>query len=111
MLAGAPVLVLMTFGDLAEARRVSEVLVGEQLAACINLLPTVESIYRWKGKVELAQEVGAIVKTTGSCLAELERRYKTLHSYETPEFLVLPVEGGSSEYLNWLKQSVAGKGV
>jgi len=101
----------MTFADLAEARRVSEALVGEQLAACINLLPGVESIYRWKGKVELAQEVGAVVKTTEGCLAALESRYKALHSYETPEFLVLPVEGGSLEYLNWLNQSVVGKSV
>lgn len=109
MAAGAPVLVLITFVDLDQARRVSEALVAEQLAACINLFPGVESIYHWKGRVERAQEVGAVVKTVQSCLGRLEERYKALHSYETPEFLVLPVQGGSVEYLSWLSQSVAGE--
>ena len=105
--AGSPVLVLVTFADLEQARRVSEALVEEHLAACINLLPGVESVYHWKGKVEHAQEVGAVVKTVQACLGRLEERYKALHSYETPEFLVLTVQGGSAEYLSWLGQSVA----
>lgn len=101
------VVVLVTFSSLEEARVIAEQLVSERLAACVNVIPQVESIYRWKGAVERAQEAAGIIKTGRSRLDDLEQRYKELHSYEVPEFLVLSVASGSSGYLEWLAASVS----
>ena len=102
-----PVVVLVTFPSLEVARRISSALVGEGLAACVNLLPGAESVYRWEGKVEVASEVVGLVKTTGARVAELERRYLSLHPYEVAEFLTLGAVNGSHAYLDWLSGSVA----
>ena len=104
--ASAAVIVMVTFGDIDEARRIAAILVEERLVACVNLLPNVESIYRWKGSVESAKETCGILKTTRDRVTDLESRYRSLHSYETPEFLVFRVDGGSSGYLAWLAESV-----
>jgi len=80
--------------------------VEKKLAACANILPGVESIYRWKGKVERAREVLMVMKTTVMRLRELEREVKRLHSYDVPEFIALPVTEGSTKYLSWLNESV-----
>ena len=106
MEGGAAVIVMVTFGNIDEARRIAAILVEERLVACVNLLPNVESIYRWKGSVESAQETCGILKTTQERVAALESRYRSLHSYETPEFLILRAEGGESGYLAWLAESV-----
>lgn len=103
---GAAVIVMVTFGDIDEARRIAAILLEERLVACVNLLPKIESIYRWKGSVESAEETCGILKTTRDRLTDLESRYLSLHSYETPEFLVLRVDGGSSGYLSWLAGNV-----
>lgn len=103
----APVIVLVNFSSIEEARFFSEAAVAEHLAACVNLFPGVESIYRWNNAVERSQEVSGVVKTTEARLEELEKRYRELHSYEVPEFLVIPVMGGGADYLNWLTDSVA----
>jgi periplasmic divalent cation tolerance protein len=102
-----PVVVLVTFPSMEVARNVSNTLVGEGMAACVNLLPGGESVYRWKGKVEVTNEVVALVKTTRSSLEGLERLYTRLHPYEVPEFLVLDAVNGSQAYLEWLLGSVA----
>jgi len=81
--------------------------VEKRLAACANIVPSVESIYRWKEKVERAREVLVIIKTNANRLAELEREVKRLHSYDVPEFLVLPIVAGSRSYLAWLQESTA----
>jgi len=99
-------LILTTAPNRAEARRMTWTLIEERLAACVTFLPGAESIYRWKGQLETADEVVLLLKTTEEHVAALEKRLKELHSYETPEFLVLKVEGGSEEYLAWLKSSV-----
>jgi periplasmic divalent cation tolerance protein len=99
-------IVLVTCGSLAEARRIARSAVEKKLAACANILQGVDSIYRWKGKVERAREVLVVMKTTAARLRELEREVKRRHSYELPEFVVLPLVAGSREYLAWVGESV-----
>jgi periplasmic divalent cation tolerance protein len=98
--------VLVTCGSMAEARRIAQSGVEKKLAACANILTGVNSIYRWKGKVERAREVLVVMKTTAARLRELEREVKRRHSYELPEFVVLPLVAGSREYLAWVGESV-----
>jgi periplasmic divalent cation tolerance protein len=99
-------IVLVTCASITEARRLGRSVVENRLAACANILSKVESIYRWKGKVERAKEVLVIMKTSAKRVKELESEVKRSHSYEVPEFIVLPVVAGSREYLNWVGESV-----
>jgi periplasmic divalent cation tolerance protein len=101
-------IVLTTAANQEEARRLGRALVEERLAACATLIPGVESIYRWKGEVESSGETVLLLKTGADELAALEARLHELHSYETPEFLVLEVAAGSQGYLRWLMESLAG---
>lgn len=87
----------------------AEAVVSERLAACVNLVRGIESIYRWEGKVARDSEVLLIIKTTRERYEELERRVKELHSYATPEVIAFGIERGSKEYLDWLRESVAGE--
>jgi periplasmic divalent cation tolerance protein len=81
--------------------------VQTRLAACVNIISgPIESIYRWKGKVEKARERLLVIKTSANRLKRLEREVRRLHSYETPEFLVMVVAGGSKAYLSWLNESL-----
>jgi periplasmic divalent cation tolerance protein len=99
--------VLVTCGSIIEARRIAGKLVRKRLAACVNIvLGPVQSIYRWKGKVQTAREVLMVIKTTTKRLPELEVEVKRLHSYDVPEFVTLAVDSGSREYLAWLQDSV-----
>ena len=82
-------------------------LVEERLAACVNIISHVQSIYRWQGKVESAAEVLLLIKTSVDKLETIEAAVRRLHSYDVPEFLVLPVEGGSKAYMGWLHESLA----
>ena len=100
-----PLLVLSTAEKLAEAEQIAQVLVGERLAACVNLLPQIDSRYWWEGKIQSGQEVLMLIKTTSARLPALTRRIKALHSYTTPEVIALPIVGGSADYLNWLTSS------
>ncbi len=95
-------IVLATCASVAEARRIGRSAVEKKLAACANIVTGVESIYRWKGKVERAREVLVVIKTTAPRLPDLEREVNRLHSYDVPEFIVLPVVAGSREYLKWV---------
>lgn len=81
-------------------------LVESKLAACVNVLPSVQSIYRWQGEVETAQEILLLIKTTSDRFPELQRRIIHLHSYETPEIIALPVSMVSDKYLAWIQESV-----
>jgi periplasmic divalent cation tolerance protein len=101
-------IVLTTTGTAEEAERLARTLVDERLAACATLIPGAVSIYRWQGEVESASETMLLIKTSIELLATLESRLNELHSYEAPEFLVLPVESGSNTYLNWLKANLRG---
>ncbi|MDH4408764.1 MAG: divalent-cation tolerance protein CutA [Verrucomicrobiales bacterium] len=104
------VICLTTFPDSEKARQIGTVWVESQLAACVNLLAGAESIYRWEGNTERSAEVLAIVKTTRGRLPELEASLHELHPYELPEFLILSPEGGSSEYLVWVRGGVVDDG-
>jgi periplasmic divalent cation tolerance protein len=88
-----------------DAAALAQALVEEKLAACVNILPAMQSVYRWKGAVERAEERQLVIKTTGSRLSALEARIRALHPYDVPEFLVLPVHSGSDDYLSWLSDS------
>jgi len=103
-----PLLVLSTFPDAKTAREITRTLVDERLVACGNLLPGVESIYRWKGAVESAAEVMAIYKTTRSAYPALEERLKSLHPYEVPELVALTPSGGWPPYLAWIVENTRG---
>ena len=98
-------IVLVTCASITEARRIGRSAVEKNLAACANVVPGVESIYQWKGKVERAREVLVMMKTSVRRLRELEREVKRMHSYEVPEFVVLPIIAGSREYLKWIVES------
>lgn len=99
-------IVLTTAANPEEARHLGRTLVEERLAACATLIPAVESIYHWEGAVESARETMLLLKTEEGQLAALEVRLHELHSYQTPEFLVLPVESGSASYLEWMRASL-----
>jgi periplasmic divalent cation tolerance protein len=96
---------LITCASITEARRIGRSAVEKRLAACANIVPGVESIYWWKGKVERAREVLVVMKTTAARMAALEKEVKRIHSYEVPEFIVLPIVAGSREYLRWIGES------
>jgi periplasmic divalent cation tolerance protein len=98
-------IVLVTCPSIAEARRIGRRVVEKKLAACANIVTGVESIYRWKGKVERAREVLVVMKTSAGRLRELEREVKRMHSYEVPEFVAVPIAAGSREYLKWIREN------
>lgn len=99
-------IVLTTAASLEEADRLGRALVEERLAACATLLPTLHSIYHWKGQIETSAETMLMLKSSVEQLPALETRLHELHSYQTPEFLVLEVQAGSERYLNWLHASL-----
>ena len=99
--------VLVTCGSRAEAQRIAHEIVSRRLAACANLVETaVQSVYRWKGKVEKAREFLLLIKTSAARLAALEAEVKHVHSYDVPEFIALPIVAGSPAYLRWLADCV-----
>ncbi len=96
--------IYITARDEEEARRIGHTLVEEKLAACINFFP-IQSIYRWKGEIEEAQEVAAIAKTRAELVDQVIQRVKQLHSYEVPCVVSWIIEKGNSDYLLWIKES------
>jgi len=104
-------MVFVTCGSLAEARKIARAVVEVKLAACVNIhTAPVESIYRWKGKVEKAREFLLLMKTSQARLKALEREVKRLHSYETPEFIAVAVSEGEKNYLKWIESSFGTEG-
>jgi periplasmic divalent cation tolerance protein len=102
-----PRVALATAPDAEIAARIAHALVGERLAACANLVPQVRSIYRWQGRVEDDTEVLLVIKTRADRVAALADRLRSLHPYETPELVVLPVVGGLAPYLAWIGAETA----
>jgi len=100
------IVVLMTAANAAEAARLAETLVGAQLAACVQILPPMSSVFRWNGTIQWQKEVLLIAKTERSRFEEVEREVRALHSYETPEIIALPITASSAPYLKWLSASV-----
>lgn len=97
--------VLTTAGSQEEARKIANALVERRLAACVNIVPHVESIYRWQGKIETAEEWLLLIKTQAELFDRLRNAVKELHSYDLPECLMLEVADGSPEYLNWIAEN------
>jgi len=98
-------IVLVTAPDLKTARRLADAALQARLIACANLVPRIESHYRWEGRIERGSEVLLILKTRRKCLAKLEKLIMAEHPYDTPEFIVMRLEGGNRRYLYWLDTS------
>ena len=98
--------VLSTAGSEDEARKIAHHLVENQIAACVNIVPAIESIYRWQGKVESAREWLLLIKTTADKFPAVRDAIRQLHSYDLPECIAIEIEGGSREYLEWIGESV-----
>ena len=101
-----PIVVFMTAANGEEATRLADLLIGAHLAACVQILPEMESVYRWEGKIERQSEILILAKTTVAKFPDLEREVRVLHSYETPEIVAVPIVAGSTPYLKWLAESL-----
>ncbi len=99
-------IVLCTAGSEDEARKIARHLVEHRLAACVNIIPHIESIYRWKDKMESSEEWLMLIKTTADEFSAVRAAIQELHSYELPECIAVSIEEGSSEYLQWLESSM-----
>ena len=102
----APVIVLSAVGAQPDAERIARALVEERLAACVNVVPGVVSVYRWKGVVERENELMLVIKTMAQQVDALKARLLELHPYELPEVVVIPIGGGHGAYLAWLAEQV-----
>jgi len=100
-------IVLSTAGSEDEARKIARHLVENQLAACVNIVPQIQSVYRWQGKVESAREWLLLIKTTADKFDDVRDAIRALHSYDLPECIAVAIEDGSTEYLEWIGESVA----
>ena len=99
-------IVLSTAGSEEEARKIAHHLVEQRLAACVNIIPRIESFYRWEGKVESNREYLLLIKTSSTMYPQVRDAILELHSYELPECVEIAVEDGSSEYLQWVEESL-----
>ncbi len=101
------IVIYVTAGSAQEAEQVAQTLVGEKLAACVNRIKSVRSVYRWQGQVEQSDEELLIIKTRKELFNAVEKRVRELHSYSVPEIIALPIIAGSAAYLGWLRDQVA----
>lgn len=99
-------LVLTTASSTEESKKIARALVESRLAACVNIIPKIESVYRWEGKVEEAQEYLLLIKTTAEAFPSVQEKIQQLHSYAVPECIALAVEEGSETYLKWIDKCV-----
>ena len=96
------IIALITAGSEEEAHKIAELLIRERKAACVNIVPAVDSLFWWEGEIESARESLLLVKTKASLFPEIVEMVKGVHSYEVPEIIALPIIAGSEDYLNWL---------
>ena len=106
--ASEPIVVLLTAADGAEATRIAELLVNKKLAACVQILPEIESVYRWDGEVQRDREILILAKTTAAQFDDLEKAVREIHSYDTPEIVAVPMSHVSEPYRAWLLDNVGG---
>jgi periplasmic divalent cation tolerance protein len=99
-------IVLTTAGSAGEAERIASALVEAQLAACVNIVSSMTSVYRWKGSVHKEQEWLLLIKTTASAFENVSKKIRELHSYDLPECIEIPIEAGGAEYLDWITKNV-----
>ncbi len=104
------IVILSTIDSAELGRRIASALVSEGLAACVNIIPGVRSVYRWQGKICDEEELLLVIKTTGGRFEDIRRRIRDLHSYQVPEIIALPISTGDSVYLQWLREQVSGGG-
>ena len=104
------IVIFVTTSTEEEARRIAELLVGQRKAACVNIVPKVDSLFWWQGKLDSAQESLLIIKTKASLLPDVISLVKGVHSYEVPEIIALPIIGGNEDYLKWIRSEVSGGG-
>jgi len=102
------IVVFITAETPGQCRDIADALVGEKLAACVNLVPNVQSKFRWQGKIDSANESLLIVKTREALLDKVIATVKSLHSYKVPEIIAMPIVGGNSDYLDWIDESTEG---
>src|SRR4030042_182117 len=100
------IVIFITTSSEPEAHKIADLLLTKRKAACVNIVPRVESSYWWQGKLDSAQESLLIIKTRASLLPEIISMVKAAHSYEVPEIIALPVIGGNEDYLNWIDDEV-----
>ncbi len=96
------IVVLITTGSREQANKIADSLISKRKAACVNVVPQVDSLFWWKGKIDSAHEALLLVKTKASLFPEIVTLVKEIHSYEVPEIIALPIVAGSEDYLNWL---------
>jgi len=101
------VIVLCSCADLDAARGIANALVEARLAACVSIVPSIESVYRWREKIERANETLLLIKTTSACFAALQEKILALHNDDTPEIIALPIVAGLEKYLHWLDEQVS----
>ena len=100
-------LVYSTIDDIIDARKIANILVEEQIAACVNIIPSVESVYKWKGKVETNNEIIILAKTTDENVKKTIKRIQELHNYELPDIIVIPIIGGLKDYLDYINRETS----
>jgi periplasmic divalent cation tolerance protein len=100
------IVVFITCAKRTEAKKIADALVSSRLAACVNIIPSVESIFRWEGKIDNAKEVLLVVKTRQGLFSKLVKKVKSMHSYEVPEIIALPIVCGEPSYLKWINRSL-----
>ena len=102
-----PIIILTTVSSKKEAELIGSKLIDKELAACVNIIPNIKSIYRWEGKINKDSEYLLIIKTVKRAEEDVFENIRKLHSYDTPEMISIPITGGEKNYLNWLSKSVA----
>ena len=101
-----PIVVFMTAADGGEATRIADLLVNRKLAACVQILPAIESVYRWNGEVQHDTEILILAKTTTAQFDDLEKAVREIHSYDTPEIVAVPMAHVSEPYRVWLAENI-----
>jgi len=100
------IVVLVTTSSKKEANRIAQALLKNKLAACVNIVERIKSLFWWQTKIDCASETLLIIKSRKSKLKQIIRRVKSLHSYDTPEIIALPIIGGEKKYLRWVDESI-----
>lgn len=101
------IVVLITVSSPEEGEKIAKALLEKRVAACVNIIPGIRSIYRWEGKICDGREMLLVAKTTGALFEKLEKEVKSLHSYKVPEIIALPIIRGSDDYLSWIDENAA----